>query len=88
LGPVGVSASGTPINSKELAAQLRRSAWFVSAMKAGGYRFAFGTLTTLEHALSWMAANPDFRSTEYATQKHMRPRLRRGAAGKSGESSR
>ena len=40
------------LNGKELARELKRSPWFVSVMRAEGYQFAYGTLTTLEHALA------------------------------------
>ena len=43
----------------------KRSSGYVSAMKAAGYVFAYGPYTTLSHALKWLAANPDFRTTRY-----------------------
>lgn len=71
-----------PLIAKELAAALKKSVWYVSAMRAAGYQFAFGTMTTLQHALDWLAANPHWRSTEYAAQTHKRSRPRPGDADK------
>lgn len=69
--PNGNGAGGypAPLNAKELAAAMHRSVWFVSAMRAAGYHFLFGTATTLQHALEWWAANPNFRSTDYASRR-------------------
>ena len=82
------------LTAKTLAAALpsnipgkTRSPGYVSAMKAAGYVFQFGPYTTLDHALEWLAANPDFRVTAY---RHRVPgfagkkvrRLCRGTTGK------
>jgi hypothetical protein len=32
-------------------------------MKKAGYVMQYGTQTTLDHALAWLEANPDFRTT-------------------------
>lgn len=86
--PELLGLAGAMLNAKELAAAMRRSPWYVSAMRAEGYRFAFGTTTTLLHAQAWLAANLGFRSTEYAARTHKRSHPRRGGADKLGESSR
>jgi hypothetical protein len=60
-----------------------RSPTYVSAMVRRGYVMAFGTKTTLEHALGWLAENPDFRTC----QAYRLPTLRRRqgeAKGRSG----
>ena len=89
MNPQGISHYPQPIPliAKELAAALKKSVWYVTAMRAAGYRFLYGTMTTLEHALAWLAENPHFRSTEYAERTHKRSRLRRGGVDKSGGSS-
>lgn len=52
-------------NRKQLAFILGRSPWYVTAMRAGGYVFKFGTLTTVAHTLAWMKKHPEFRSQSY-----------------------
>lgn len=54
-----------PVNSKTLASHLNRSAGYVTAMKAGGYKFTHGTRTLLSDALRWLADHPQFRVTGY-----------------------
>ena len=82
----GYAASplGAFLNAKELAAALHRSVWFVCAMRDAGYRFLYGSATSLQHALAWLAANPSFRSTEYAKRRRKRARPQPGGADKSG----
>jgi hypothetical protein len=36
---------------------------YVTAAKAAGYRFLYGTMTTRRHFLEWLAENPHFRVT-------------------------
>jgi len=49
------------LNKKQLATSLGRSRTYVSAMCRAGFVFQYGGLTTLEEALDWLRANPDFR---------------------------
>ena len=61
------------LNCNQLAKELDRHATYVYAMKRAGYKFSHGNRTMLAHALDWLQANPDFRSTRYRTvngQKH------------------
>jgi hypothetical protein len=51
------------LNTQELAAAIRRSEFYVYAMKKAGYVMQYGTRTTLDHALAWPEANPGFRTT-------------------------
>lgn len=53
------------LNCKTLAERMGQGPGYVSAMKAAGYSFEFGTKTTLKHALRWRRRNPDFRTTAY-----------------------
>ena len=50
-------------NALELAAELGRSEFYIYAMKKSGYAMLYGTQTTRRHALDWLAAHPDFRTT-------------------------
>ena len=68
----------TPLNTAQLAKALGRSPWFVTAMKAAGFRFRFCMTTFLSDALDWLEAHPDFRSQDYKVLC----RLRRGTGGK------
>jgi hypothetical protein len=45
----------------ELANAMGASPGYVSGMIRKGYKMEYGTRTTLEHALAWRAANPNFR---------------------------
>jgi len=51
------------LNARELAEELGRSAFYVSAMKKAGYVMQYGTKTTHDHALAWLEANTGFRSS-------------------------
>ncbi len=51
------------LNVQSLAKALGRSQFYVCAMKKAGYVMQYGTQTTLDHALAWLEANPDFRTT-------------------------
>src|SRR4051812_20819250 len=88
------------LNGRQLAEALGRgsNAGYVTAMKACGYAFLYATRTTRAHALKWLRANPQFRSTGYflAHRKKQEvakaPRSPRAAhpsvgAGKSGASA-
>lgn len=57
--------TGELLNKRELAELMKRSRGYITSMIAGGYRMRYGTRTTLEHALTWLEENPDFRSTEF-----------------------
>lgn len=69
----------SPVNCTELAAGLRKSRQYVSAMKEAGYLMEFGTMTTLGHARAWLREHPDFSITAYALKHQGRP----GAKGTS-----
>lgn len=62
-----------PLNGRQLAEAMGQSEGFVSAMKAGGYVFEFGTKTTLAHALRWRGKNKGFRTTGYYRAHRQRP---------------
>jgi hypothetical protein len=62
-----------PLNGKQLAEAMGQSEGFVSAMKASGYVFEYGTKTTLAHALRWRSRNKDFRTTGYYRAHRQRP---------------
>lgn len=51
------------LNMGELAAELRRSRFYVQAMKRSGFQCSHGSRTTVKAALAWLAAHPDFRTT-------------------------
>jgi hypothetical protein len=79
------------LNVKELAAELKRHPQYVAAMKAFGYEFSHGNRTTYPHALAWLGAHPDFRSTGYRAnspefvKSQTHPQRRRlAAAGMTG----
>lgn len=62
-------------NKSALAASLGRAPGYISAMQRAGYRMQYGTLTTLSHALCWLAAHPDFRAChQYARKTPPPPR--------------
>lgn len=63
------------MNASKLALALGRSRWYISAMKAGGYQFRYGTLTTVAHALAWLEQHPEFRSQEYKLRLGLIKRL-------------
>lgn len=63
------------LNCRELAGAMSVSAYFITAMRSAGYRFAYGHQTTLSHALNWRADHPDFRTTGYAMR--LTPRAHR-----------
>ena len=71
------------LNATKLAAAMDVSASFILAMKRAGYRFTNGHQTTLESALAWRAAFPEFR-TGFYLQKGWRKqaKLRRGGMGR------
>ena len=56
------------LNGVQFAAEMGVSPLFVTAMKASGYQFQYGTQTTLLHALQWREKNPHFRVTDYVEQ--------------------
>lgn len=80
------------LNKKALAEVLDHAPGYVSAMIRAGYRMQYGTQTSLQHALSWLEENPNFRAShQYPRKKknQRRQQRRKGleavAAGMSGE---
>ena len=55
-------------NSKELAAKLGVSPTFVKRMKAAGFPMP-GERATIQWALDWLRANPNFRQSDHATPR-------------------
>lgn len=53
------------LNCNQLAEELGRHATYVYAMKRAGYKFSHGNRTMAIHALDWLQANPEFRTTRY-----------------------
>ena len=54
------------LNCGELAESLGRNRAFATALKRAGYTFKYGSgLTTREHALEWLAKNPDFVAAHF-----------------------
>jgi hypothetical protein len=53
------------LNGKRLAESIGRGVTYVTAAKAAGYRFQYGTMTTRRHFLEWLSENPHFRVTGY-----------------------
>jgi len=78
-------AHETLLNCGQLAEAMRRNPYYVTAMKSGGYRMQYPGRTTLSHALAWLAAHLDFKTTEYAMRRTPRAHRPRQSAGKSGE---
>ena len=60
-----MSRSPRLLNIQGLAKALERSQFYVSAMKKAGYVMLYGSKTTQEFALKWLAAHPNFRTSEY-----------------------
>lgn len=54
---------------EELAKEMGVGSKFVLAMKRAGYRFTHAHQTTLESALAWRSAFPDFRQGPYLAPK-------------------
>jgi len=80
------------LNGKQLGESIGRGVTYVTAAKAAGYRFQYGTMTTRRHFLQWLAENPHFRVTGYV-KEHSRKKQGHGSplrgllasiAGKSG----
>jgi hypothetical protein len=67
------------LNCKQLAESIGRSPGYISAAKAAGYVLAYARLTTRSHFLRWLAANPEFVTTDYTIKhsKAVRERARR-----------
>lgn len=60
-----MSERDKPLYGCELAKALGWSAAMITASRAAGYQFQYGSKTTIRHYLKWRAANPDFRITSY-----------------------
>ena len=68
-------ASETLLNCGQLAEAMGRNPYYVTAMKSAGYQMPYPGRTTLSHALAWLAAHLDFKTTGYAM--HLTPRAHR-----------
>jgi len=55
----------TLLNGKELAASVPCCPMVITAAKAAGYCFKYGTKTTRSHYLKWLKEHPLFRVTGY-----------------------
>jgi hypothetical protein len=66
------------LNGNQLAESIGRGVTYVTAAKAAGYRFQYGTMTTRRHFLAWLAENPHFRVTGYV-KKHSRKKPEHGS---------
>lgn len=55
----------SPAYGKEVIAAFGQSETAMTASKAAGYVFEFGTKTTLRHYMKWRKDNPGFRVTSY-----------------------
>jgi hypothetical protein len=55
----------TPAYGKEVIAAFGQSTTAMTASRAAGYQFLYGTKTTLRHYMQWREANPKFRVTSY-----------------------
>jgi hypothetical protein len=56
------------LNGRQLGRSIGRGATYITAAKAAGYQFLYGTQTTRRHFLEWRAANPHFRVTQYVKE--------------------
>lgn len=65
------------LKCKELAEQLGRGAGYITAMRRAGYVLLIPGRTTLKHAMAWLAANPDFQSTEWLHPSRTAPEKRK-----------
>lgn len=54
-----------PAYGKEVAAAFGCGETSWAASRAAGYKYLYGTKTTLRHYMQWREANPDFRVTPY-----------------------
>jgi hypothetical protein len=88
---VAKSESGGLLNLTELALVLCVGRDFVRAMVAAGFQ-TFGGKTTVSDALSWLRANPDFKTRQDRSLPKFRRKLaiqrRNGAIGKKRSNSR
>ena len=66
------------LNGKQLARSIGRGVTYVTAAKAAGYRFQYGTMTTRRHFLAWLSENPHFRVTGYV-KEHSRKKPGHGS---------
>lgn len=69
----------TPANGKEVAKAFGGGETMMTASRAFGYKFKYGTKTTLRHYMAWREAHPDFRTTAYVLA-HSKKKLKRVAA--------
>ena len=61
------------LNGKQLARSIGRGVTYVTAAKAAGYRFQYGTMTTRRHFLEWLAENSHFRVTGVKEHSRKKP---------------
>ena len=77
----------TPANGKEVAKAFGGGETMMTASRAAGYQFKYGTKTTLRHYLAWREAHPEFRTTAYVlahSKKKRKPVAARGHSQRRG----
>jgi len=67
------------LNGRQLAKSIGRGVTYITAAKAAGYRFLYGTMTTRHHFLEWLAENPHFRVTGYVKEHSRKTRPEHGS---------
>lgn len=75
-----IFSDDVPVNQSELAAAMRVSRWTVHRWVKAGYRFEFGTRTTVGHAKNWLPAGAyqeALRQERDAREQEILRRLRR-----------
>jgi hypothetical protein len=60
-----MSERDTPMYGHEVAGACGWSPAMMTASRAAGYKFLYGTKTTIRHYLTWRSKNPDFKITAY-----------------------
>jgi hypothetical protein len=63
----------TPAYGNEVIEAFGQSPTAMTASRAAGYQFLYGTKTTLRHYMQWREANPKFRVTSYVNA-HSKPK--------------
>lgn len=71
-----MSERDKPMYGYEVSAAFRESPAMMTAAKAWGYVFQYGSKTTLRHYSEWRTANPNFRVTSYV-RAHTKKKLSR-----------
>lgn len=54
-----------PLYGHEVAKECGWSPAMMTASKAAGYKFLYGSKTTIRHYLQWRSQNPTFKITDY-----------------------